>query len=184
MRGHFHRHIEDVRCDFSLQCCNIFCCCETRFTSSDTELNTSMTGFYQYRQDAPMTTNTRPAHGMVVYSKTPVTPLDVSMKNVEMILVEIFDTQVLFVYKQPLTNSAMLLNALTVVVNEHMQGRDIVILGDFNVDFSKRSPPARCPAEICFRLWLTTTALCPYHRLSLNNRLDLHEYYKCANWCT
>ncbi len=87
-----------------------------------------------------MTTNTRPAHGMVVYSKTPVTPLDVSMKNVEMILVEIFDTQVLFVYKQPLTNSAMLLNALTVVVNEHMQGRDIVILGDFNVDFSKRSP--------------------------------------------
>ncbi|KAH3781080.1 hypothetical protein DPMN_158905 [Dreissena polymorpha] len=52
-----------------MQCCDILCCYETRFSKDDAEVDTSMKGFYQYRQDTEVKGNMRPAHGLVEYSK-------------------------------------------------------------------------------------------------------------------
>lgn len=70
-----HRHLLDVRQDFTLQLCSIICCCETRLIKTDTEQDTQLAGFHQYRQDDPQISQRRPAYGIVLYSKSLLNPV-------------------------------------------------------------------------------------------------------------
>jgi len=47
-----NRHLEDIRCDNSIMAADIACFSETIFFNRDSQDDTSLPGFLQYRQDS------------------------------------------------------------------------------------------------------------------------------------
>ena len=132
-----HRHIEDVRCDLSLTTCDVLGFCETRFTNKDKECDSAIKGFYQNRQDSSVRAGKRPPHGLAVYSKQPLTTINKSHRQVEIVSTYISNISVEFVYRPPSTSFSVLIHALTNLFQSNSDQR--IILGDFNVDQNKAS---------------------------------------------
>ncbi|CAC5371492.1 unnamed protein product [Mytilus coruscus] len=116
-----HKHIEDVRSDYSLTSADLICFCETKFLPCDNEYLTKLQNFHTYRQDsiAPQG-HIRPSYGLAIYYKECTSvdgyPIDVNSKTIESSLIQlqypINDLLVCFLYRPPKTPIKSLLTHL------------------------------------------------------------------------
>ena len=100
-----HRHLKDVNSDFSMQDADVLICAETRFLSSDSNDQCSLSNFICHRNDDTKSTRTRPSHGMALYYKDGILlQEDVHNANsnrIEITVAKAKSVNIIGVYKPP-----------------------------------------------------------------------------------
>ena len=138
-----HRHKMDVEHDFNLANADVLFCSETRFQESDTKYITEILGMRSFRNDAEKKSIQRPPYGIAVYYKSLLmeqVPVIANMSAVEILVCTIkreshSSIKVMAVYKPPAIPLLCLLNSLYSAVRKNCgEERQLIILGDFNID--------------------------------------------------
>lgn len=139
-----HKHLPDLRCDPSVKTADIVCACETRFDKQDSIQNTSLEHFHQHRQDSKQVSDTRPPHGLVLYTKSRCVygPYSESRAGVEILVFRVekqSDVLMVFLYKPPKVPTSTLIDLLKVVQEKHISSSSAILYGDFNIDWNTHS---------------------------------------------
>jgi hypothetical protein len=143
-----HLHFDDVKCDKNLTLSHVFGLAETRLHEHDDSFDFEINGFQLIRNDQVGGSRVkRPAHGLAVYvqNDTLITrEMKFSSKTLEFVLLnilhELIEMQVLFLYKSPNMPDKDLVSCLNEKLIPHLNlSEPLVIMGDFNIDCSKRN---------------------------------------------
>ncbi|CAG2214630.1 unnamed protein product [Mytilus edulis] len=143
-----HKHIEDVRLDYSLTSADLICFCETRFLHRDNDDATKLQNFHTYRQDSNASQGyIRPSYGLAIYYKkcsfVEGYPKDVNSKTIESSLIQlqhpIKDLLVCFLYRPPKIPIKSLLSHLKNLEIKYFPKKEVILMGDFNVDWSEQN---------------------------------------------
>lgn len=135
-----HRHMVDLKKDFTLLSADILAVSETRLGEADEIDMYSLTGFTTYRFDYPGTAH-RPAYGLAIFVKQSILVRNVFrnlIHNIQVLSLEVACAHnwlsIKFLYVPPKTSISHLKELLrSIISNEHFS-QPILIAGDFNFD--------------------------------------------------
>ncbi|CAC5385251.1 unnamed protein product [Mytilus coruscus] len=123
-----HKHIEDVRSDYSLISEDLTCFCETRILPSDNDYLTKLQNFHTYRQES-----------IAPQGRVDGYPIDVNSKTIESSLIQlqypINDLLVCFLYRPPKTPIKSLLTHLNNLEIKYFTRKEVIIMKRNKLDF-------------------------------------------------
>lgn len=139
-----HRHIHDLRKDFSVLASDIIFVSESRLMASDDHESVFLQGFTLHRSDFKAEGIGRPVYGLAVYVKNTITCQVANLKEnlFEKVQVLSVDFEVgeqiitfIFLYIPPKTNKETVRSIINCILTMHTSNANSIILaGDFNLD--------------------------------------------------
>ena len=145
-----HRHLIDVRADFSLQCADVLGFSESRFVTTDTSEQTEISGFQSYRQDSETSkSSTRPFYGLAVYFKPHLhdLPRNCNTSSSEIVHMQLNSPlpalHLVYIYKPPKVPVRNFLQDLSQFHSKHLHTKTAIVMGDFNVNWRGDSSAKR-----------------------------------------
>ena len=137
-----HKHIQDLRSDLNYLSADINIFAETRFSFQDTDEMYYIPGYELFRNDNSNSSNaSRPYGGTAVYSKIPYLPGYPCCNNIHGIeltvikITSLVDWTIVGIYRSPKVPVRQLCQAITETLNNIMPDNNIIILGDFNINW-------------------------------------------------
>ncbi|CAB3983616.1 ATP-dependent DNA helicase PIF1 [Paramuricea clavata] len=135
-----HKHIQDVRKDINYSSADILIFAETRFCSQDPDEMYEIEGYRLFRNDDTSDSN-RPYHGTAIYSKLPMLngyPRARNGNGIEFTIIKTVqcpDLIIIGIYRSPRVAVSSLLTTLRACILEENPSSQVIIIGDFNINW-------------------------------------------------
>lgn len=134
-----HLHIEDVRNEPYISAADVIGISETRFASTDHDIDYALEGFQLLRNDSDSNQRTRPFHGSAVYSRTGFHDIfKGSIQGIEVTCGTVkkgsCHKHVIFIYCSPKISTISNFKIVFEKLSTMCDLSNSVVLGDFNID--------------------------------------------------